>query len=75
MQMRKKFFSLVSYIIIILISVLSTAYAKSDLFLTMPLLLAASNSIDRIAGCYSGNFTDNCLGYNVNGVKGVLFEF
>jgi hypothetical protein len=28
-----------------------------------------------IAGCYSGNFTDNCPGYNVNGILGVNINF
>jgi len=50
------------------------AYAKSDLLLSIPPLLAASNRIDRIADCYSGNFTDNCLGNNVNGIIGIAIN-
>lgn len=58
-------------VIFIFISALNTASAMSDLLHTIPPLLAASQSTDHIAGCYSGNFTDNCLGNNANGIIGV----
>ncbi|HBI16280.1 MAG TPA: hypothetical protein DDY20_12365 [Desulfobulbaceae bacterium] len=72
--MKKKSILFGSCIIFILISVLNTVYAKADLLLTMPPLLAASAGTDHIAGCYSGNFTDNCLGDTVNGIIGVAIN-
>lgn len=62
------------YIICSLISSFHSAHAKPSLLLTMPPLLAASYSMDHIAGCYSGNFTDNCSGININGIIGVTIN-
>jgi hypothetical protein len=70
--------AIINFTILILISISSTVYAKSNLLLTMPPILAATIDRDKIdhscsdiAGCYSGNFVDNCPGYNVNGILGV----